>query len=144
MTQRTAALLLVIGGGAMIVGSLLPWSVARNAFGSTEFSGTDTDGVVTLALGAVLTLVGLLRLDGALPLVGKVFVIGLGAAGLYTVATNYAAISAWVEQTTTDQIVTGIGIGLYVVGLGALTALVGAAGLTSTKGPDRRSSPTGW
>jgi len=94
MTHRTATILLIIGGALMAVGSLLPWTVARTAFTTVERSGTDGDGLVTLGLGVLLALIGLLRMDRPFSTGAKTLTILLAAAGLVVVALDYQAIAS--------------------------------------------------
>ncbi len=56
-TGRLYSISPAIGGAAaIIVGSVSPWVTVATVFGSISVSGTDGDGVITLAGGAVIAL----------------------------------------------------------------------------------------
>lgn len=58
-SYRTFAFLAIASGAVMAVGSMLPWITATAPLvGTVNVSGTDGDGVITLTLGVVIALVG--------------------------------------------------------------------------------------
>lgn len=124
-TRSHTQLAALIGAGAIIIGSMLPWATARSVFGSMSMSGIEGDGVITLVLGAGLALAAWLRpgrrgwqaatLTGA----GLVLAVGILDAVIIggVVGDQYATAS--------------IGAGLYIVLIGA--ALTGGATIAAMR-----------
>jgi len=131
--RRTAALGLLIGGLAVMLGTVLPWTPSGSPLLLVARMGLEfSEGAMTLVLGLVTSVVGAdaLRLGGASP----VWVIGL-AAGLLTVLilTGRFAESVaqsgywWVEEVPEEP-----ASGLYVVMLGAFVGVIASLRLSKT------------
>src|ERR1035437_7971732 len=121
---------LLAGGLAIIVGSLLPWATATAPFaGTVSRSGTDGggDGIITIALGLVICLAGVSAVQrvrsGIASLAGVLAVV----AGVLVVY-EYSDASSRVQNVSaaSDLVVASVGAGIWVMGLGAVVALVGA------------------
>lgn len=120
---------MVLLGGAIlvIVGSLMPWATVRTVFGTVNVNGTQGDGVITLAMGAVLGLVGLAYRGKP----GKLY--SLGAAGFAIIALIVAGsalfrVSAGSADANSEYAMASTGTGLYVAVLGSVAAAGGALG----------------
>lgn len=127
MTHRTAALVALVGGAMMAVGSLLPWMTARSGFGTIEVSGLDGDGIITLVAGAVVALVAFVSLDRPTGMPGKLVIQALGAIGFLVAVMDGMAANDRIAEMTSEVVVASIGAGLYVVGLGGVAAVLGGA-----------------
>jgi hypothetical protein len=121
------ASLAVIGGGLLIgVGSFLPWVTASTVFGSLSRSGVDRggDGWVTLVAGSVITLLGLLTIRKANR--GANLLVAIAAAVAFiTFAIDLADVQGRIsdlEGTSQGMALAGVGIGLWMVALGAVIA----------------------
>lgn len=117
--------LMIAGAIGVIVGSLLPWaSVTSPIFGTTALNGLQGDGIITLGLGIVLLVVGLVikpkpgQHAGALAIIVGILIIMFAA---------YEAINLLGNTGVTDSgIIKSIGIGVPVILIGALVFTVGA------------------
>jgi hypothetical protein len=112
-----------IGGALVVIGSLMPWV----RVGMVTGSGMEGDGLFTLAAGAGLVLVGLAgvtdperasRLRGIAAIPG---LIALVLAGWHIFDISNTTVT--VLGTTMDR---AVGEGLYVIGVGAVIAIIGA------------------
>ena len=130
---------LVLGGSAGVaLGSLLPWAEVTAPFiGTVTVAGTDGDGVLTL-FGAVVTALlalvgfGARRSRGAL--IGALVVALLVAA---VAVIDMVDVTGRIADAEDGDVViqASIGIGLWVVLLGALAAIVGTVmALSSRRG----------
>ena len=129
--EATGPKWLVLGGVAGVaLGSLLPWAEITAPFvGTVTVAGTDGDGVLTL-FGAVITGVLAVVAFGARRSTGALI-------GALVVALLVAAVAVIDMVDVSDRIgdVEGgdvaiqasIGIGLWIVLLGAAAAVVGTA-----------------
>jgi hypothetical protein len=119
------ALLPLIGGAAVVVGSLLPWGTVTTVFGSVSIAGTEGDGKITLALGGALVLIAVLEMVGQIS--ASKWVLGLVAAGAAGVAGyDWLNISQRLGEVQSEYARASVGIGLQVAALGGVLALVGA------------------
>ena len=116
----------ILGGVAVIIGSLLPWASVATAFGSITVNGTDGDGVLTLIAGAILAIAGVVK-NGA---VGK----ASGQNVLIILASIAAGLIAIYDMSNITTVAdnpfasVSVGAGLYVVVIGAVIGLFGASG----------------
>lgn len=124
MTHRTAAILTIVAGGLMAVGSFLPWISARTGLGTVNALGTDGDGVVTLVIGIVVALTALVYLDRSVPQGIRVSLILGGLIGLYVVGADYGTAADRVKAST-DLIVVSIGAGIYITAIGSVATIIG-------------------
>ena len=99
------------GAVAVIIGSFLDWATAFG--GLAAKSGMDGDGVITLVTGIVMLVVAFLLTRGGGKL--KNIVFGLAAA--------ISLLVAIIDVGSADGI--SIGIGLWIVAIGAVVAIVG-------------------
>jgi len=114
-----------IGGAAMVVGSLLPW-ITVTAFVTVSRSGLEAgDGLITIILGVAVVLIGLAALASGRAQF-RLLAIALGALGLGITAIDYASVQDRIRTLDADiRDLASVGIGLYLVGVGALIALAG-------------------
>lgn len=145
----TAAIVAIVGGALLAVGSFLPWAEVSGSGASVTAKGLDgSDGYITLAAGLVAVVVGLVMLRGTKQAVAVLVILaGLVGGGLavYDAVTakdsvlDAAAedlapsfgVSADQVRAALDQAIdagqlgVSISIGLYVVMAGGLVAIVG-------------------
>lgn len=118
----------VVGGLTIIIGSLLPWVTVSSGFGSFSAAGTEGDGQITLALGAITIIVALgkfARAGRTTALNVLLLLCGLVALGIaiYDIGNVGSAMSDTVAFARGS-----VGVGLYIVVLGGFVTLFGAAG----------------
>lgn len=125
MTHRNAAILVIVGGAMMVVGSFMPWISARTGLGSISVAGTDGDGVVTLLLGGAAALIALVHLDRPIAglLRGGIFLAG--AIGVVVAVIDYGAASERISGIDSAAVAASVGAGLYIVGLGSVATAFG-------------------
>jgi hypothetical protein len=126
--NRAGPAIAAVGGGLVLIGSFMPWASVATAFGTVSIAGTEGDGKITLVIGLVMVLLSVLELTGNVLIVGlPTRVLGLiaafGAAGvgsydLVNVSNNLSSVSSEFARAS-------IGIGLYAVVGGGVTAIVG-------------------
>jgi hypothetical protein len=120
----------IVGGILLAFGSLLPWRTATFPLGGTiSIAGTEGDGVLTLVLGIVVGATGLViaMQDGSL--------IASAVGVIAAVASSFVTYIAFVSAKEAVDIVeaaglstASIGIGLWIVALGAIGSLIGTVG----------------
>jgi hypothetical protein len=134
--------LALIGGGALITGSLLPWAkISAPIVGTLTKSGVEGgDGWFSLGAGVVVVLLGVVLLTaGSRRGIGPVlFVIALAAAALVVfewrdITRGFHRALAGMDATAgpspilskpSSLVVMSKGAGLYVLGAGALFVLL--------------------
>ncbi|MCZ7542306.1 MAG: hypothetical protein M5R40_01630 [Anaerolineae bacterium] len=116
---------LLLGAVALVVGSMLPWVTASTAFMSVSRSGVPGDGVITLIIGLIVGLGALIaraKPGKRLGLAYSIFGLIAGAIALLDM-TNVGDVVASANEDT--LIYASVGIGLYVVAIGAVLVFVG-------------------
>jgi hypothetical protein len=121
---------LVVGGGvAAVIGSLLPWAKASAPFlGTVSTAGTDGDGVITIVLGALVVVCGLFAWN---PRIHKAAVLWAALASLVILGVSVYDISnvsdaVSVAETRSSLIHASVGIGLWLTAVGGAVGLLGA------------------
>jgi hypothetical protein len=126
--NRTGPIVSLIGGGLVLLGSFLPWATVKTAVlsspASLSVSGTDGDGVITLVLGLVIVGIGLVCLTSR-PRLWLVSLIAGCAAALVAVI-DIVDVGNRVGEIESDYLHASVGVGLWVVLVGAIIAVVGA------------------
>lgn len=131
-TGITGAVMILIGGLLMIVGSFLPWLRANAPLvGDLSRNGMDEGGVGTLIGGIVAILIGVAHMTGSkMPsfLQPSAIFLGLFYAG-WAIYVTVDSIQPRVDQFLARSGAlggdAGVGMGLYAVGVGALSCLLG-------------------
>lgn len=137
-----------IGGVLVVVGSVLPWVTATGAFGiSVSRSGVEGgDGLLTIALGIGIGLLGLTMVRGRNLERWRVAFIA-SAVTLALIVLDYFVIQDRIDDLSDDSIFASVGLGVWIVGIGALIATYGSwrlrseSDVTSGRGPS--AVPTG-
>jgi hypothetical protein len=131
-TAITGAVMILLGGLLMVLGSFLPWlHAAAPIVGDLSRNGMDEDGVWTLIGGVVAILIGVAHLTGSkMPsfLQSSAIVLGLiyGGWAIYAaVSSVQPRVDAFLQRAGELGGDAGIGMGLYAVGVGALSCLLG-------------------
>lgn len=119
------------GGALMLVGSFLPWISVTTIFGTLSRSGVDGngDGMISAALGLGAAGIGvaLLNRESRPASVALVVIAALVGVLVYVDGSD---IAGRLGELDTDAALASIGIGLWVVGAGALlTGVMGLQGL---------------
>lgn len=139
-----------IGGGLLlVVGSLLPWITATAPLiGTISRSGVSdgqSDGVFTLIVGAAAATVGgltLLRVTDTKTAGWLLLIAALVGGGIGVV--DFADVTSRISdmQAESDLVIGSIGMGLWVVLLGALVLAAGAIVALSkwTPGPPAQAA----
>lgn len=115
---------IVIGAGALLIlGSVLPWATVSTAFLSLSVNGTAGDGGITLTLGIVALVIGVLLVRGFVATgwligVGVIFLIALGVS-LHD-ASDVSSVSSQLSQ----DVGVSVGIGLWLCLLASVSGLV--------------------
>ncbi|OFW65476.1 MAG: hypothetical protein A2Z12_09330 [Actinobacteria bacterium RBG_16_68_21] len=141
MDSKQASGLTMLGGLLLVVGSFLSWATVSGSIGSAleeageKASQTGTgggDGWITLVIGLVLLVVGYLAFSGkgGVPtwLGWTAAVLGLAMAVFeyFSLSSDASDINDLIAQTGLDG-KASIGIGFWLVALGAVVAIVGVA-----------------
>jgi hypothetical protein len=128
-----SAATVALGGALIILGSCLTWETWVDSFQPGELvSGSETgleggDGVVSVLIGVVIVLLGILYLRRPGLPGGRVGVFALGWVSI--VATLYEGSILQSQLDNTRQVVGHLGIGLYVIGAGgAIVAVISVLG----------------
>lgn len=121
--DRLGPILELVGAGAVIAGSLLPWATVTTIFGTIGVNGTEGDGVITLGLGGVLGVLALVELSGgsstkAIALVVAIITLALGGF-------EYVSVGDRLGDAGNEFARASVGVGIYVIMGGAGLALFG-------------------
>jgi len=114
-------IILLAGAALMVLGSLLPWATMTSVFGNVEVTATEGDGAITLVIGILIGL-------GALLMKSKPGKRGGIASSIFGVIAGIVAI---IDMSNIQKISGNpfadvqVGIGLYLVAIGALVTVVG-------------------
>ena len=124
---NVAALTLGLGGVLIAVGTFLPW-VTVTSFISVSRSGIDlgSDGIITLTIGMIIVLVAAVSFSDS-GLGGLERILGLlgGAAAVAIAVIDAADLAHRIAGLSSSALAIGsIGVGLYVVAIGAGTAVL--------------------
>ena len=126
---RLAGIATVAGSACAIVGSLLPWIDATDPASGETFTKAGIEGHYAMLVDLLAAITGGI---GGLALVRRrasarfwVAVITLALAQVGLVIFVGSNLSRGVEQLQAAGAVAGIGVGLYLTGLGAAVATAG-------------------
>ena len=114
----------VIGSGAVLaLGSVLPWATVSSAFGSISVNGTSGDGGITLVLGVIAIVMGVLLVRG---FVATGWLVGTGAVFLVAlgVSLHDASDVSSVSSRISNDIGLSVGFGLWLCLLASIAGLV--------------------
>jgi hypothetical protein len=145
----TAAIVTIVGGALLAVGSFLPWAEVSGSGASVTAKGLDgSDGYITLVASLVAVVVGLVMLRGTRRAVAVLAIlaglIGGGLAVYDAVTAKDSVLDAAAEDLAPSfgvsadqvraaldqaidagQLSVSVSVGLYVVMAGGLVAIVG-------------------
>lgn len=136
---NTPAWGVVVGGALVAIGSFLPWiSATIPLAGSINRSGIEGgDGLITVILGVLVLLVGISALRNERP--SRIPTILLTFISLGIVVFEYANITGRIELINLESGLTAglinVGIGVWVMGVGAVAAFLSSLALKSPTGP---------
>jgi hypothetical protein len=124
---------LLIGGALVGVGSFMPWIAASTIFGTVTQSGMSGDGVFTLAAGVIIGFVGGMLLSGSL---ATRFTRSLLWTAIVLVTLvwifDFIDIRNRVELVDTAFSTGSVGYGMWLMAVGAVVAVGGAANVPTT------------
>lgn len=122
MNMNNPRIIILIGAAAVIIGSFMPWATLTSFLGDINKNGTEGDGAITLVMGILIGLAAVF----SKPRSGK---RGSWVAVVLGVLVGLIAIIdiADIERLANDVPFAeiNVGIGLYVVLIGAVIAVVG-------------------
>lgn len=122
----------MLGGAAMIIlGSLLPWATVSAGILQRSMNGIDGDGKITIVGGVLALLAGITLFTRPVAAARALGILGAIVAGGVAILDLIN-----VSDTNTSGVNTSIGVGLYLIPLGALLVLV-AAGMQRAPTPPR-------
>ena len=128
---RLAALVVALGSVCAIAGSFLPWIQATDPAVGITLSKAGIDGhyAMLVDLLAVISagVAGVVLLRGQAPTAVAVTLSALALAELVIVIFVGSNLARGVAQLEDAGATAGLGIGLYLAGLGALIAVAGGA-----------------
>lgn len=120
---RQYAILGIVGGGLISLGSVLPWASISSGLGSVSVAGTEGDGVASLIGGLVVALASFVAYGGNRGMFATV--AALGAAGVLFMGFELSNVLEAVEGAGSDFARASVGIGLWIGLAGALIATAG-------------------
>jgi hypothetical protein len=121
----------------MLVGSFLPWISITTIFGTLSRSGVDGngDGMISAALGIAAAGIGVALLNRE-SRAASVALAAIAALAGVLVYVDGSDIAGRLGDLDSDAALASIGIGLWVVGAGALlTGVMGLQGLAGARNP---------
>lgn len=108
------------GGAGVVLGSVLPWASVSAGILNRTTVGTDGDGVYTLILGVLIFAAAYVG-KGRAPVVGMT----LSAVAVAACVVEYLNIRT-VLWRLDSNVAGSIGIGIWILGIGAGAALIGS------------------
>lgn len=141
MNHKTAAIVALVGGLVVAVGSFLPWATVTSGLGSLSVAGTSGDGIITIVIGGLIALLALLSLDRTpRPIVTlAIALLGVGAAILG--GWEVMNLNAKFADVATKLIVPSIGYGLFLVIGGGIAAAIGGGSMAQRGQPAAPPEP---
>jgi hypothetical protein len=137
---KTRAILVLIGGGLMAVGALLPWEEASlNGVKIDSVQGLkEGAGGITLAAGLVCAALGVLFLAGKVRAKSGIATLVVSAVTFIFVAGNMSSISDDVDKAkdVTNELVkvdATLGFGIILAVIGCLMVLIASISLLRVK-----------
>ena len=121
-----APIAVAVGGAAAVLGSFLPWNGVVRGLDSMSWVGGLRYGFVTVIIGAVAMLLALVSMT---PLGRGTRGFAGFAAGLLVTEIVFGHVAGW-----TLLLDSGVGIGLWLAGAGAVAALAGGAAIVLSSG----------
>lgn len=116
--------ILFVGAALLVIGSLLPWASVTIFTGTISVNGIDGDGKLTIAVGVVVGLGAFLARENPgkrVSVASSVFGVIAGIIGLIDIVN----LSEGIAQLSGNPFGRAdVGIGLYVVIIGALVCIV--------------------
>lgn len=130
LSLRPASIAVIVGGALIALASFLPWVTAQTIFGSISRSGIDGggDGVVTLIAGGLIVVLGLVTLRRP-NRAANILIAVAAAVAAVIFAIDLSDVQGRVSDLEADSeglALGGVGIGLWLVALGAVIAFVGS------------------
>lgn len=121
------AAIAAIGGVVVIAGAFLPWISLSAAFvGTVSRSGIDGggDGLIAVAVGALIAIAGFVGATSTRPVAGVLVVLGVVAVVLALFEGR--SVGEKVQDIQNASNLVSVGIGIWAVGIGGITTLVAA------------------
>ncbi len=142
MTHKTAVVVALVSGVIMAIGSLMPWVSVRSGLGSVSVMGTDGDGVISLVAGAAVALLALVHLDRPASAAARGLIALGGVIGGWIVAIDFPAAQERIAAIDSAAIAASVGPGLYLLGIGAVGAIIGAVQMRGLAA--EQAGPSEW
>lgn len=116
---NAGTILLVIALGGTVLGAFLPWAT----IGIFSVSGIDRDGAITLTLGILGGVLGIL---GVVQARRGMIIAALVAMVLITLVSGYDSIDVLSASDDTFGITVSIGSGLILTVIGGICGIIGS------------------
>lgn len=121
------AIVAVLGGLLVAVGSFLPWVTAASGLGTVSKSGMEGgDGTITLVLGIAIIILALAPMMGVKASSVTAVLLILAAAGAGFIGfVNMKDVQERVASVTSEYVSASVGAGLWALLIGAVVAFLG-------------------
>jgi len=134
-TSRAFSVALTASGTAVALGSLLPWiSVKGGLFGTVNLERLDDDAALFVAIGAILTLIGVAAATHGPTRLGGIAALCIAATTTmiwYLDLTETLEAIDMVNSPLEPFARGGMGLGPSVLAVGLWVGFVGAGGIAS-------------
>jgi hypothetical protein len=133
---------LIVGGGLIAAGSFLPWISAATVFGTITQSGMDGDGMFTFAAGVAMGIVGGLLLSGNRT--SRFAIVVVWSAIVLTTLVwivDFQDIRNKIELVDSAFASGSVGYGIWLIAVGAVVSVAGAANLPTARGRAEPAEP---
>lgn len=117
-------LLGIISALLCLIGSLLPWATVSTLFGSVSISAIGGDGTLTLFASIIALCLWYYGMHKKNRSIQSFAFLAPGGCNLAVALMDGANISNLVSTVGSEYILAQVGIGIYVVGIGAIGLLI--------------------
>jgi hypothetical protein len=123
--STSVKIVVFVGAGALVLGSLLPWVKATAGVFTVTKNGIEGDGVLTLILaGLAALLFGVIKRRNVAAIVTLIIGVLAGAIAIYDIAD--ISQKAHDLSTTSINVSASVGVGLILAALASAAIVVGA------------------
>ncbi len=134
----TALKLMMGAAAAVILGSFLPWaSLTAPLVGTVTQSGMEGDGVISAIAGVILLVAAVVaHSKGVVSQALSVLMILISGGIAFIAVTDFRSVQTLLdtsEFTSDGSISTSVGVGLYLIAIGAAVALIASFMVVGTR-----------
>jgi hypothetical protein len=137
--SRLGPILELVGGAVLLAGSALAWASLTTVFGTASVPGTESDGLIAMAVGGLICLLAILELGSPYDTrtAAMFAAIAVGVLGVY----EWVSIRERVLEVSSEFARASVGVGLYAVIAGACLAFAEAADVATWPQASRSPRP---